>query len=127
MIAKAFFLIAISYASLARGFYLKQNANLSSGGHLLKGEFRATAIGSNIDKKYLSWGLDLQQPYQEVDLLALLASRSFDHFVFKTENIEELRNSGRLSITYNMDILRDNLMEAIRRNRGRNAVSEIKS
>ena len=74
-----------------------------------------------MQKRYLSWGLDLQQEYNEADLLATHGSSSLSNFPIELQNT--LRSTGRLSITYNLDILRDNLFEAVRRNRGGKVVS----
>ena len=76
-----------------------------------------------MQKKYLSWGLDLQQEYNEADPLANLGSSTFSDFPLDREHQNMLRSNGRLSITYNLDILRDNLFEAVRRNRGEKVVS----
>ena len=76
-----------------------------------------------MQKKYLSWGLDLQQEYNEADHLNTLGISSFSNIPLDREYQNMLRSTGRLSITYNLDILRDNLFEVVRRNSGGKVVS----
>ena len=129
MLAISFLAVIICTVSQAEGFYIKEKKMLSNEGILwnrnLKsensGQLERTDLGLSIDKKNSNWGLSLQPENQEIGLLELLGSRSVDHFLLNTENLEELR-TGRLSITNNLDILRQQLVEAIRRNRARKEV-----
>ena len=86
---------------------------------------RKNVHGPTFDKKYFSWGLDLQQPYQEADLFDSFNSRPFNQFPKNIENMAKVRTTGHLSITHNLDILRNTLWQAVRRNRGRKGVSSV--
>ena len=120
-----FFISCLVFISLASSYNSKQNFILTSGGDQSFGGGRH-ALRSTMQKKYLSWGLDLQQEYNEADLLNTLGSSSFSNIPLAREYENMLRCTGRLSITYNLDILRDNLFEAVRRNRGGKLVSPTK-
>ena len=105
-------------------FYFIMTAMLNNA-HSRLAEQSKNVHGPSLDKKYFSWSLDLQHPYQEADVFGLLNSRPFNQFRKNIENMAKVRTTGHLSITYNLDILRNTLWQAVRRNRGRMGVSSV--
>ena len=82
-----------------------------------------------MDPDFCFWNrftLDLQELDHEENILALLGSRSFNNFILNMDNIEEVR-TGHLSITNNLDVLREKLLESIRRSRRAKVVSQLKN
>ena len=109
MFGYGFILILNFLASLTEGHYLTRNQNL--------------------DTDFSFWNtftLDLQELDHEDNILALLGSRPFNNFILNMDHVEEVR-TGHLSITNNLDILREKLLESIRRSRRARVVSQLKN